>query len=122
MGGQRLIHFGVLDEAVDEHTHVVGPTGEIDALTAPQLGRHLLGLVDEGKTGVVVDLSGVTFMDSTGIGVLLNAVKALAARHGQLVLVCPHERVLRPFEVTGLTERLSIFSSREEALGGLATA
>lgn len=115
-----LIHFGMLDERVDEHTHVVAPSGEIDALTAPQLGRHLLGLADEGTTGVVVDLSRVTFMDSTGIGVLLNAVKSLASRHGRLVLVCPHERVMRPFEISGLTDRLSIFSSREEALGGLA--
>jgi anti-sigma B factor antagonist len=115
-----LIHFGMLDERVDEHTQVVAPSGEIDALTAPQLGRHLLGLADEGKTGVVVDLSCVTFMDSTGIGVLLNAVKALATRHGRLVLVCPHERVMRPFEISGLTDKLSIFSSREEALGGLA--
>ncbi len=112
--------FGLCDEAVDESTHVVSPKGEIDILTAPQLGRRLLGLADEGKTGVVVDLSKVTFMDSTGIGVLLNAVRALASRHGRLVLVCPNERVLRPFQVTGLVERMSIFPSREAALGGLA--
>jgi anti-sigma B factor antagonist len=117
-----LTDFGLLDEPVDESTHVVSPQGEIDALTAPQLGRRLLGLVDEGKTGVVVDLSSVTFMDSTGIGVLLNALRALGSRRGRLVLVCPHERVLRPFQITGLTGLLPIFPSREEALGGLAGA
>jgi anti-sigma B factor antagonist len=116
-----LTEFGLLDEAVDDLTHVVSPQGEIDAMTAPQLGRRLLGLADEGKTGVVVDLSRVTFMDSTGIGVLLNALRALGSRKGRLVLVCPHERVLRPFQITGLTGRLPIFASREEALGGLAT-
>jgi anti-sigma B factor antagonist len=117
-----LTEFGLLDESVDESTHVVSPRGEIDALTAPQLGRRLLRLVDDGKTGVVVDLSSVTFMDSTGIGVLLNALRALGSRQGKLVLVCPHERVLRPFQITGLTGLLQIFRSREEALGGLAAA
>jgi anti-sigma B factor antagonist len=111
--------FGLCDEAVDECTHVVKPKGEIDALTAPRLGRRLLGLADEGKTGVVVDLSGVTFMDSTGLGVLLNALRALGTRQGRLVLVCPNERVLRPFQVTGLVDKMPIFPSREAALGGL---
>ena len=113
--------FGVLDEDVDERTHVVAPTGEIDAVTAPQLGRRLIGLAEEGKTDVVVDLSRVTFMDSTGIGVLLNALRHITSRRGRLVLVCPTERVMRPFEVTGLVSRLQIFRSREAALGVLST-
>jgi anti-sigma B factor antagonist len=112
--------FGLLDEAVSERVHVVSPTGEVDALTAPQLGRRLLTLADQGKTRLVVDLSRVTFMDSTGIGVLLDALRRLTARRGGLVLVCPTERILRPFEVTGLVGYLKIFGTREEALGALA--
>jgi anti-sigma B factor antagonist len=111
--------FRLSDEPVDEATHVVAPRGEIDALTAPTLGRRLLGLADEGKTGVVVDLSSVTFMDSTGLGVLLNALRALGTRHGQMVLVCPNERVRRPFQITGLAALMPIFPSLEAALGGL---
>jgi anti-sigma B factor antagonist len=118
MGG--VIDFGLVDEPVDERTHVLAPHGEIDALTAPKLGRRLLRLVDEGKTGVVVDLSSVTFMDSTGIGVLLNALRQLHSRDGGLVLVCPTERVMRPFVVTGLVGRLRCFDTREAALGGLS--
>jgi anti-sigma B factor antagonist len=67
-----------------------------------------------------VDLSGVTFLDSTGLGVLLNALRQITLRHGRLVLVCPTERVLRPFEIAGLVGHLPIFASREEALGQLA--
>ena len=118
----KLNDFGLRDEPVDDKTHLVEPTGEIDALTAPQLGSRLLGLADDGKTGVVVDLSRVTFLDSTAIGVILNALRALAARSGRLVLVCPNERVRRPFEVTGLTDRLPIVRSVEDALGSLAVA
>jgi len=114
-----LIDFGLKDEAVDDRTHVVAPHGEVDALTAPRLGRRLLGLADEGKTRLVVDLSNVTFMDSTGIGVLLNALRQLRSRKGGLVLVCPTERIMRPFQITGLMDQLRIFGSREQALGGL---
>jgi anti-sigma B factor antagonist len=113
------VAFGVSDEAVDELRHVIAPEGEIDAVTAPQLGRRLLGLADEGKIRVVVDLSRVTFLDSTGLGVLLNALRALASRRGTLVLVCPNERALRPFQITGLAARMPIFASREAALSAV---
>jgi anti-sigma B factor antagonist len=118
-----LTDFGLKDEPAGDRTQVVMPSGEIDALSAPALGSRLLGLVaDEGKTELVVDLSKVTFMDSTGIGVLLNALRSLASRGGRMVLVCPSERILRPFQVTGLVSRLQIARTREEAFGQLATA
>jgi anti-sigma B factor antagonist len=117
---RAVIDFGLVDEAVDDTTHVVSLRGEIDAMTAPKLGSRLFGLADEGKRGVVVDLSEVTFMDSTGIGVLLNALRHFTTRNQKMVLVCPTARVLRPFEVTGLVGHLTIFESREKALGGLA--
>lgn len=115
-----LSDFGLVDESVDEHTHVVAPTGEIDAMTSPALGKRLLALAEEGKTGLIVDLSRVTFIDSTGIGVLINTVRQLSNRSGHLVLVCPTERILRPFEVTGLIGRLAITASREEAVAKAA--
>jgi anti-sigma B factor antagonist len=114
-----VIDFGLVDETVDDTTHVVSLRGEIDALTAPRLGSRLFGLADEGKQAVVVDLSDVTFMDSTGIGVLLNALRHFTVRHIQMVLVCPTDRVLRPFQVTGLMGHLTIVDSREKALGVL---
>jgi anti-sigma B factor antagonist len=115
-----VIDFGLVDEAVGDSTHVVSLRGEIDAHTAPKLGSRLFGLAEDGARGVVVDLSQVTFMDSTGIGVLLNALRHLNVRRCQMVLVCPTERVMRPFQVTGLTGHLTIFDTREKALGCLA--
>jgi anti-sigma B factor antagonist len=114
------VEFGLLDESVSESVHVVSPSGEIDMLTAPQLGRRILSLFEEGKTRLVVDLSKVTFMDSSGIGVILDALRRLKTRRGSLVLVCPSERILRPFEITGLVGYLKIFGTREEALGAVA--
>ena len=114
------MQFGLVDEPITDHVHVVSPTGDVDMFTAPQLGRRLLSLAEEGKTGLVVDLSLVTFMDSTGIGVLVDALRRLSARKGRLALVCPTDRILRPFEITGLVGYLKIFGTREEALGAVA--
>jgi anti-sigma B factor antagonist len=115
-----VIDFGLVDETVDGSTHVVALRGEIDALTAPKLGSRLFGLAEDGAKGVIVDLSEVTFMDSTGIGVLMNALRHLTLRRCKMVLVCPTERILRPFQITGLVGHLTIFDSREKALGCLA--
>jgi anti-sigma B factor antagonist len=115
-----VIDFGLVDEAVDETTHVVSLRGEIDAMTAPRLGSRLYELADEGKQRVVVDLSEVTFMDSTGIGVLLNALSHFSKRHGELVIVCASDMILRPFELAGVAGHLNIVDSREKALGSLA--
>lgn len=115
-----VIDFGLVDEQVDDSTHVVSLRGEIDAHTAPKLGSRLFGLAEDGNRGVVVDLSGVTFMDSTGIGVLVNALRHLKQRRCKMVIVCPSARVLRPFQVTGLVGHLTIFDTREQALGCLA--
>ena len=118
MGG--MMDFGLVDEAVGAAKHVVHLQGEIDAHTAPKIGSRLFGLAEEGKTGVIVDLSDVTFMDSTGIGVLVNALRHFSLRRARLVLVCPTERILRPFQIAGLAGHLTIFDSREKALAGLA--
>ena len=114
-----MIDFGLVDEPVDEDTHVVALRGEIDALTAPKLGSRLFGLAEQGARGVVVDLSDVTFMDSTGIGVIMNSLRHMNLRRCAMVLVCPSDRILRPFQVTGLVGHLTIFGSRDEALGCL---
>jgi anti-sigma B factor antagonist len=118
MGG--LIDFGLVDESLDSGTHLIALRGEIDVHSAPRLGSRLFGLVEDGTSRVIVDLSDVTFIDSTGIGVLLNALRHFSLRHARMVLVCPTERVLRPFQVTGLIRRLTIFENREHALAGLA--
>jgi anti-sigma B factor antagonist len=112
--------FGLVDEPVGDSTHVVSLRGELDAATAPRLGSRLFELADEGIRGVVVDLTDVTFMDSTGIGVLLNAVSQFQARHAELVLVCASDMILRPFQLTGVADHLTIVESREQALGCLA--
>ena len=100
--------------------HVLVPQGEIDALTAPTLGRRMLELLEEGISRLIVDLSETTFMDSTGLAVLVNGLRQLGRCNGKLVIVCPTERIMRPFRITGLHNYLSIVESREQAVAALA--
>ena len=119
---RAVIDFGLVDEAVDPSTHVVSLRGEIDASAAPRLGSGLFALFEDGVRRVIVDLSEVTMMDSAAIGVILNALRRFQPPRGRVALVISTERIRRPFQVSGLTERLAIFRSREEALGCLAVA
>jgi anti-sigma B factor antagonist len=95
---------------------VVELSGEIDLYTAPKLREHLVELVNDGKYYLVVDIEGVDFLDSTGLGVLVGALKRVRAHDGSLRLVCTRERILRIFRITGLTKVFPIHSAVEEAL------
>lgn len=81
--------------------------GEIDAYTAPQLREKLLPLCKEHQK-ISIDLSGVNYMDSTGLGVLIGAYKLLKAGSGKLVLIGPNQRLRRLFNITGLSEIFKI--------------
>src|SRR5437868_13973060 len=85
--------------------------GEIDVYTAPQLREHLIALVEGGDRQVVVDLSRVEFLDSTGLGVLVGALKRLRGVNGELSLVCAQERLLKIFRITGLDRVFTIHDS-----------
>jgi anti-sigma B factor antagonist len=106
---------------VAEHV-VLEVGGEVDVYTAPKLRERLVDMVNTGHKQLVVDLSRVEFLDSTGLGVLVGAHRRLRARDGSLDLVCPHERVLKVFRITGLDNVFDIHSSVEEATTKRAAA
>lgn len=81
--------------------------GEVDVYTAPQLREKLLPLCQNGQT-VVVDLSKVNYIDSTGLGVLIGAYKAQRATAGKLILTGMNSRLYRLFKITGLHEIMDI--------------
>jgi anti-sigma B factor antagonist len=89
--------------------------GEIDVYTAPKLREQLIELVSEGSYDIVVNLEGVDFLDSTGLGVLVGALKRVKAHDGSLSLVCTQDKILKIFKITGLTKVFPIHNSVEEA-------
>ena len=88
-------------------------SGEVDVSSAPALRDGLTELIAKG-TSVVVDLTGVGFLDSTGLGALVAARKAAEDLGVQLPLVCSSERILKLFTITGLDGVFTICGSVDE--------
>lgn len=82
--------------------------GEIDAYTAPKVREELFKYGDKQKLHMIVDLSDVSYMDSTGLGVFVGLFKALKANDGRLTLTGMSDRLKRLFEITGLADVMEI--------------
>ncbi|MGH9056731.1 MAG: STAS domain-containing protein [Acidimicrobiales bacterium] len=104
-----------VDSTRPPHT-VLTVSGEVDVYSAPRLREKLVELVSQGHRQVVVDLEGVDFLDSTGLGVLVGGLKRLRSHDGDLSIVCSQARVLKVFEITGLTTVFNISDTVDEAL------
>jgi len=101
---------------VGQGTEVLTLDGEFDMSDAPELERRLSASSGPRQGGIVVDLRGVTFLDSTMLRVLVRAM-AQAQEHGtRFDLIRPHSLVWRVFVLTGLSERFPNYSSIQEAL------
>lgn len=94
---------------------IVEVTGELDVYTAPVLEEALGDLVDEGKIRVIVDLTGVSFMDSTGLGLLIKALKWTREKQGSLAVVANTEKILKVFRITGLDGVIPLHESVSDA-------
>ena len=104
------------DHPAGEGRTVVEVSGEIDVYTAPKLREALLGLVDTGSYRLIIDMEGVEFLDSTGLGVLVGGLKRVRAHDGDIDIVCTQGRILRIFKITGLSNVFTIHESLETAL------
>ena len=96
---------------------VLALNGEVDVYTAPALKEHIVDAVDEGCVDILVDLQGVGFIDSSGLGVLVGALRRVKERSGSIRLVCTRENILKIFRITGLDKVFPIFASLAEAKG-----
>lgn len=97
---------------------IVAVGGEVDVYTAPRLRDQLTELVAAGAYHLVVDLEGVEFLDSTGLGVLVGGLKKVRAHDGSLELVCHQDRLLKIFRITGLAKVFVIHGSADAAVTG----
>ena len=112
--------FRLSEHRLDERTAVVAVRGEIHVSTAPEFSEALTTAVAEGRTFLVLDLTDVEFIDSTGLSVLLNALRRVTRAGGRIALVCTNPTVLRLFEITRLDSTFDIVGTREEALQHVA--
>jgi anti-sigma B factor antagonist len=107
--------FGLIQSQPDERTSVVSLEGELDLGRAPSLKWALVDAVDAGCRQLVVDLSRVTFMDSTALGVLVGVNRSLDVG-ARLAIVCVHANVLKIFELSGMDGSFVIYPTQDQAL------
>lgn len=88
----------------------------LDAHNSTDLKTRMLDLFEEGKNNMVVDLGGVRFVDSSGLGALVSGFKNASARNGNLKLASLQPQVQSMFELTRLHRVFEIFNSSEDAL------
>lgn len=105
-----------VEHQVDNDVAIVRVTGEIDVFSSPQLREMLLEVIENGNLHLVIDLADVSFLDSTGLGVLVGIFHRLRARNGSMAFVGANERVRRVFHVTQLTKIFVLCDSLPEAV------
>jgi anti-sigma B factor antagonist len=106
-----------IEEQADAVPPVIAVSGEIDVATAPQLRECLHRVIAQGDSTIVLDLLGVTFLDSTALGVLVGALKRCREVGGDLHIVVADPRIMKIFEITGLTNVFTIAPSLQAAVG-----
>ncbi len=113
--------YEVSEESVEQRTRVVAIRGELDMAAAPAFEERLLNCLS-GETPVILDLSDVSFMDSTAIGALISVRKKANMTRGRFAVVVPPGDVERMLRITRLDTAFDIVPTRSEALARLTLA
>jgi anti-anti-sigma factor len=100
-------------ERLDDHTELVAVAGELDLSNASELRRLVDDALGQDRTRLVVDLTEVTHLDSSGLAALISAHQEADARGGRLVLVLASPHVRRTLEVRGLDRLFTMVDSIE---------
>jgi anti-sigma B factor antagonist len=102
-------------EKLDNCAALVTPHGELDLAGAPRLREALSDALSEGRVNLLMDLRSVTFIDSTGLGVLVGAGKKAYGLGGSMRIVCDNPRISKLLALTGISRSLPVLVTFEEA-------
>jgi anti-sigma B factor antagonist len=92
---------------------VIAVVGELDLATAPELASALEAFVEDGPPELVLDLSGLSFMDSSGLAEFTKIQRRLRGQGRSLSLTAPQPNILKVFEISGLMEALNVVVGRD---------
>lgn len=101
----------------DGSTCRISVVGEVDVYTSPTLKSHIVDAVDDGCVDLVIDLEGVGFIDSSGLGVLVSGLRRVKEQSGSMRIICTRDGILKIFRITGLDKVFPIFSNADDAEG-----
>jgi anti-sigma B factor antagonist len=112
--------FAIQREALTAGLRIVVVRGELDLFAAPELKEAITQSLADDEGDLIVDLTQTVFIDSSGLAVLMLAMRRAHRLHGRLVVIDAGGSVARTFRVAGVDQILTIVPTREAALAALA--
>ena len=105
----------IIDEQID-NVMILTIRGRLDASNSSELKTKISSLIDEDKKSILVDMSGVDFVDSSGLGSLVTCLRSVAQAEGKLKITSLQHNPKNLFETTRLDRVFEIFDDRKSAL------
>ena len=104
---------------INENTSIVEVQGEIDVYTSSWVKEAINEAIEKGHYFVIINLEKVRYIDSTGLGVLIGALKRAKEHKGGISLICTNPQIKKIFSITGLAKIFIIYKTEEEAIKAL---
>lgn len=101
-------------------TQIFDLQGSLDIATSPTVRAALLDAAERGEHKIIVDLSRLDFIDSTGLGALIGSQRRAKENNGEVRLVAREGQILRLLRITGLLTVFGVYHTLENALSGTA--
>ncbi|MBB4934200.1 anti-sigma B factor antagonist [Lipingzhangella halophila] len=108
-----------LNTRVDNHSVIIEVEGDLDIATAGDLQEHVLSAVDEHGPWLILDLTSLDFMDSSGLNVVINIYRSVKERGGSLALAAPNERVTKVVRLVGLHRQVAVHRTVPAAVNAM---
>lgn len=99
---------------------IVELSGELDAYTCARFRDAMVDSIEAGNPSVVIDMSAVEYIDSSGLGTLVGGLKRASEKSGKIAVVCSSNQIRKVFEITGLEKVFPLFEDPLEAAQSLA--
>jgi anti-sigma B factor antagonist len=111
----------ITSETPDEKVVVIEGPDRLVANVSEDFRKLINGLVDQGKTRLVIDLEKTEFMDSSGLGALVSRIAATRANHGDVRLAAPSPQILNLLQITHLDKVFKCFDHVDAAVGSFGS-
>jgi len=99
--------------------HIIEVQGEIDVYTSPRVKETINELIEKEQYNLIINLEDVRYIDSTGLGVLIGALKKVREHNGSINLICTNPQIKKIFNITGLVKIFGIYKNQEEAISSI---
>lgn len=108
-----------IEKRTVQGTSVLDLTGEVDSYNAPKLRETMVALIEDGNADLILNLTGVDYIDSTGLGAMVAGLKRATEHGGSVRIICPNLPIYKVFQITSLIKVFTIYDSEQGAFGSL---